>query len=79
MAVYWSCTVCGHIADHGKAGDCSECGYCLRAGCEGVTCTICGERTRGADLAEVIYKVTGARGLAHAECYLADTCCYSLA
>jgi hypothetical protein len=29
--------------------------------------------------AEVVNKTTGARGLAHAECYLADTCCYELA
>lgn len=31
------------------------------------------------DAAEVINRTTGARGLAHTECYLSDTCCYSLA
>ena len=44
-----------------------------------VTCPICGSSTRGEDVAEVIYKTTGARGIAHAECYLADRCCYTLA
>jgi hypothetical protein len=43
------------------------------------TCPICGSSTRGEDVAEVIYKTTGARGIAHAECYLADRCCYTLA
>lgn len=28
--VVWSCSVCGHIADHGGAGDCSRCGVCSR-------------------------------------------------
>ena len=26
----WSCSVCGHIADHAGRGDCSACGVCLR-------------------------------------------------
>lgn len=25
-----SCTVCGHIADESRTGDCRSCGYCTR-------------------------------------------------
>lgn len=44
------------------------------------SCPLCGSWVSpDDDRAEVVNKRTGARGIAHAECYLADTCCYELA
>lgn len=44
------------------------------------SCAACGsDHTWSGEKAEVINKQTGARALLHAECYLADRDCYSLA
>lgn len=44
-------------------------------------CAACGEWFGGipTEKAEVVNTTTGARGVVHVECYLADTCCYALA
>ena len=43
-------------------------------------CAACGAPlTECDDRAETINRSTGARGVCHAECYLADQCCYELA
>jgi hypothetical protein len=46
----------------------------------GSSCAACGARlSEEDDRAETINRSTGARGVCHAECYLADQCCYELA